>query len=147
MPSTFRMIEMVMMTRKLTARNSAMRFNMGGKNSLDPASRCSGGHDRAIRVREARAGARDRRRAPRARAAQALEELRPLPGVLSITVGFPADADCGEGVGPLRERALREPGRTRPPTAPTRSTGASWTRSIAPRSAARKGWTFSIETV
>jgi hypothetical protein len=72
-----------------------MRFSMGGQDSADPASGVVGGMiERFAFVKLAPEHATDETR--RALAAQAREILRPLPGVLSITIGLPADEDSAK---------------------------------------------------
>ncbi len=81
----------------------------------------------------------------RALARQALETLRPLPGVVAITVGLPADADSEKAWDlcvNVRFATLEDAAAYR--AHPTHRRFVD--EVVAPRSAARKGWTFSIET-
>ena len=82
----------------------------------------------------------------RALAAQAREILRPLPGVLSITIGLPADEDSGKAWDicvNVRFANLADAALYRAHPVHRRFVDEV----VAPRSAARKGWTFSVETV
>ena len=81
----------------------------------------------------------------RALVKEALETLRPLPGVLSITVGLPTDADGAKAWDlcvNVRFATLEDAAAYRAHPVHRRFVDEV----IAPRSAARKGWTFSIET-
>ena len=76
---------------------------------------------------------------------QALDTLRPLPGVVSITVGLPADPDSAKAWDlcvNVRFQTLADAAAYR--THPTHRTFVD--EVVAPRSAARKGWSFTIET-
>ena len=81
----------------------------------------------------------------RALADQALETLRQLPGVLALTVGLPADADSEKAWDlcvNVRFATLEDAAAYRAHPAHRRFVDEV----IAPRSAARKGWTFAVET-
>ncbi len=83
--------------------------------------------------------------AGRALADQALATLRPLPGVVGLTVGLPADDDSRRSwdvciVTRFAPVAAAEAYRAHPVH---RRFGDEV---IAPRAAARKGWTFATET-
>ncbi len=81
----------------------------------------------------------------RALADEALATLRGLPGVVSLTVGLPADADSAKAWDlcvNVRFANLDDAAAYRAHPAHRRFVDEV----IAPRSAARKGWTFSIET-
>ncbi len=81
----------------------------------------------------------------RALARQALEELRPLPGVLSMSVGLPADGDSAKAWDlcvNVRFANLDDAAAYRAHPVHRRFVDEV----IAPRSAARKGWTFEVET-
>jgi stress responsive alpha/beta barrel protein len=83
--------------------------------------------------------------ARRALARQAVEALRPLPGVLSLTVGVPADPDSAKAWDLcvcVRFATLADADAYR--AHPTHRRFVD--EVVAPRSAARKGWTFEIET-
>ena len=82
----------------------------------------------------------------RALAAQARESLRPLPGVVSITIGLPADDDSAKAWDlcvNVRFANLADAALYRAHPIHRKFVDEV----IAPRSAARKGWTFSVETV
>jgi len=82
----------------------------------------------------------------RALARQALDTLRPLPGVLALTVGLPADPDAVKAWDlcvNVRFATLEDAAAYRAHPAHRRFVDEV----VAPRSAARKGWTFEIETV
>jgi hypothetical protein len=82
----------------------------------------------------------------RALAKEALETLRPLPGVLAMTVGFPADDDAAKAWDlciNVRFANLADAGAYR--MHPTHRHFVDDV--VAPRTAARKGWTFEVETV
>ena len=75
----------------------------------------------------------------------ALDTLRPLPGVVSMTVGLPADADSAKAWDlcvNVRFATLEDAAAYR--AHPTHRTFVDTV--IAPKSAARKGWSFTIET-
>ena len=81
----------------------------------------------------------------RALADQALATLRSLPGVVSMTVGLPADPDSAKAWDlcvNVRFANLDDAAAYRAHPVHRRFVDDV----IAPRSAARKGWTFSIET-
>jgi hypothetical protein len=81
----------------------------------------------------------------RALAHQAKETLRPLPGVLALTVGLPADPDAAKAWDlcvNVRFANLADAAAYRAHPAHRRFVDEV----VAPRSAARKGWTFEIET-
>jgi antibiotic biosynthesis monooxygenase (ABM) superfamily enzyme len=76
---------------------------------------------------------------------QALATLRDLPGVLSMTVGLPADPDAAKAWDlcvNVRFASLEDAAAYRSHPVHRRFVDEV----IAPRSAARKGWTFSVET-
>jgi antibiotic biosynthesis monooxygenase (ABM) superfamily enzyme len=76
---------------------------------------------------------------------QALATLRDLPGVLSMTVGLPADPDAAKAWDlcvNVRFASLEDAAVYRSHPVHRRFVDEV----IAPRSAARKGWTFSVET-
>ena len=78
-------------------------------------------------------------------ARQALETLRPLLGVVSMTVGLPADADSAKAWDlcvNVRFESLEDAAAYR--AHPTHRTFVDAV--IAPKSAARKGWSFTIES-
>ena len=82
----------------------------------------------------------------RALAREALETLRPLPGVLSLTVGLPADPDSAKAWDlcvNVQFATLEDAAAYRAHPVHRRFVDEV----IAPRSAARKGWTFSVEIV
>ena len=82
----------------------------------------------------------------RALAAQARETLRPLPGVVAITIGLPADEDSAKAWDlcvNVRFENLADAALYRAHPVHRKFVDEV----IAPRSAARKGWSFSIETV
>ena len=82
----------------------------------------------------------------RALATQARETLRSLPGVLSITIGLPADEDSGKAWDlcvNVRFENLADAAVYRSHPVHRKFVDEV----VAPRSAARKGWTFSVETV
>jgi hypothetical protein len=75
----------------------------------------------------------------------ALATLRPLPGVLAITGGLPADADAAKAWDlciNVRFATLDDAAAYRAHPVHRRFVDEV----VAPRSAARKGWTFAIET-
>jgi hypothetical protein len=79
-------------------------------------------------------------------AAQAREVLRPLPGVLSITIGLPADEDSAKAWDlcvNVRFANLADAANYRFHPVHRKFVDEV----VAPRSAARKGWTFTVETV
>jgi hypothetical protein len=81
----------------------------------------------------------------RALAAQALERLRPLPGVLAITVGLPADPDSAKAWDlcvNVRFATLADADAYRAHPEHRRFVDEV----VVPRTAARKGWTFEIES-
>ena len=81
----------------------------------------------------------------RALARQALDTLRPLPGVLAITVGLPADADSAKAWDlcvNVRFASLEDAAAYRAHPVHRRFVDEV----VAPRSAARKGWTFEVES-
>ena len=81
----------------------------------------------------------------RALAQEALETLRPLPGVVSITVGLPADEDAAKAWDlcvNVRFASLDDAAAYRSHPVHRRFVDEV----IVPRSAARKGWTVSVET-
>jgi hypothetical protein len=81
----------------------------------------------------------------RALAREALAVLRPLPGVLAVTVGHPADADSANAWDlcvNVRFASLADAAAYRAHPAHRRFVDEV----IAPRSVARKGWTFEVET-
>lgn len=81
----------------------------------------------------------------RALARQALETLGPLPGVLAITAGLPADADSAKAWDlcvNVRFASLEDAAAYRAHPAHRRFVDEA----IAPQSVARKGWTFEVET-
>ena len=81
----------------------------------------------------------------RALARQAVETLRALPGVVSLTVGLPADPDSAKAWDlcvNVRFATLEDAAAYRAHPVHRRFVDEV----IAPRSAARKGWTFSVET-
>lgn len=83
--------------------------------------------------------------ARRALARQALDELGPLPGVVALTVGLPADPDSAKAWDlcvAVRFATLEDAAAYRAHPVHRRFVDEV----IAPRSAARKGWTFEIET-
>ena len=81
----------------------------------------------------------------RALVRQALEELRPLPGVLSMTVGLPADADAAKAWDLcINVRFASQDDAAAYRAHPIHRHFVD--EVIAPRSAARKGWTFEVET-
>jgi hypothetical protein len=82
--------------------------------------------------------------ARRALAAEALATLRPLPGVLEVTAGVPADDDSlrsWDVCVVVRFASLADAEAYRAHPAHRRFVDAV----IAPRAAARKGWTFAVE--
>ena len=82
----------------------------------------------------------------RALAAQAREILRPLPGVLSITIGLPADEDSAKAWDlcvNVRFANLADAANYRFHPVHRKFVDEV----VAPRSAARKGWSFTVETV
>jgi hypothetical protein len=79
----------------------------------------------------------------RALVERALEELRPLPGVVSMTVGLPADPDAAKAWDlciNVRFATLDDAAAYRAHPVHRRFVDEV----IAPRSAARKGWTFEV---
>jgi Stress responsive A/B Barrel Domain len=81
----------------------------------------------------------------RSLARDALDTLRPLPGVVSITVGLPADDDSAKAWDlciNVRFASLADAAAYR--AHPTHRRFVD--EVIAPRSAARKGWTFEVES-
>ena len=81
----------------------------------------------------------------RALAREALETLRPLPGVLALTVGLPADADSAKAWDlcvNVRFANLDDAASYRAHPVHRRFVDEV----VAPKSAARKGWSFAIET-
>jgi hypothetical protein len=80
----------------------------------------------------------------RALAREAFEVLRSLPGVLAMTVGFPADADSAKAWDlciNVRFASLEHAAAYR--AHPTHRRFVD--EVVAPVSAARKGWTFEID--
>ncbi len=80
----------------------------------------------------------------RSLADQAVATLRPLPGVVALTVGLPADPDSAKAWDlcvNVRFATLDDAAAYRAHPAHRRFVDEV----VAPRSAARKGWTFSIE--
>jgi hypothetical protein len=78
-------------------------------------------------------------------ARQAMETLRPLPGVVSLTVGLPADAESAKAWDlcvNVRFASPEDAAAYRAHPVHRRFVDEL----VAPRSAARKGWTFTIET-
>jgi len=78
-------------------------------------------------------------------ARQAVDTLRALPGVLSMTVGTPADADAQKAWDlciNVRFATLEDAAAYRAHPIHRRFVD----QVIAPKSAARKGWTFAVET-
>ena len=78
-------------------------------------------------------------------AREALETLRPLPGVVSLTVGLPADPDAAKAWDlcvNVRFANLDDAAAYRAHPVHRRFVDEV----VAPKSAARKGWTFAIET-
>ena len=81
----------------------------------------------------------------RALVRQALEELRPLPGVVSMTVGIPADPDAAKAWDLCINVRFATPDDAAAYRAhPVHRRFVD--EVIAPRSAARKGWTFEVES-
>src|SRR5262245_23001328 len=83
--------------------------------------------------------------ARRALAREAFETLRPLPGVLGMTVGLPADEDSAKAWDicvNVRFASLADAAAYRAHPVHRRFVDEV----IAPRSAARKGWTFEVES-
>ena len=81
----------------------------------------------------------------RALAERALEELRPLPGVLAITVGLPADPDAAKAWDlcvNVSFATLEDAAAYRAHPVHRRFVDEV----IAPRSVARKSWTFEVES-
>jgi hypothetical protein len=81
----------------------------------------------------------------RALADEALATLRPLPGVVAITVGLPADADAKKAWDlcvNVRFATLEDAAAYRAHPAHRRFVDEV----VTPRAAARKSWTFSTET-
>jgi len=81
----------------------------------------------------------------RALAREATETLRPLPGVLALTVGVPADAEAAKAWDlciNVRFATLDDAAAYRSHPVHRRFVDEV----IAPRSAARKGWTFEVES-
>ncbi len=81
----------------------------------------------------------------RALADQALATLRGLPGVLSMTVGMPADPDAAKAWDLcINVRFADLDGAAAYRAHPVHRRFVD--EVVAPRSVARKGWTFAIET-
>ena len=81
----------------------------------------------------------------RALARQALETLRPLPGVLAVTVGLPADPDSAKAWDlcvNVRFASLEAAAAYRAHPVHRHFVDEV----VAPMSAARKGWTFEVES-
>ena len=81
----------------------------------------------------------------RALAREASETLRPLPGVLALTVGVPADAEAAKAW----DLCVNVRFATPDDAAAYRSHPVHRRfvdEVIAPRCAARKGWTFEVES-
>lgn len=78
-------------------------------------------------------------------AREAMETLRPLPGVLGLTVGVPADEDAAKAWDLCVNVRFATPADAAAYRAhPVHRRFVD--EVIAPRSAARKGWTFDVET-
>ena len=76
---------------------------------------------------------------------QALSKLAPLPGVVSITVGVPADPDAAKAWDlciNVRFATIDDAAAYRAHPVHRRFVDDL----VAPRAAARKGWTFSVAT-
>src|SRR5512143_2954456 len=81
----------------------------------------------------------------RALAREALDTLRPLPGVLALTVGLPADDDAAKAWDfcvNVRFASLADAAAYRAHPVHRHFVDEV----VTPRSVARKGWTFEIET-
>ena len=75
--------------------------------------------------------------------AEALATLRPLPGVVSMTVGLPADPDAAKAWDlcvNVRFASLEDAAAYRAHPVHRRFVDEV----VAPKSAARKGWTFDV---
>jgi len=82
----------------------------------------------------------------RALATEAMTSLRPLPGVVAMTVGFPADDDAAKAWDlciNVRFATLADAAAYR--MHPTHRRFVDDV--VAPRTAARKGWTFEVQTL
>ena len=82
----------------------------------------------------------------RALAREARETLGPLPGVVGLTAGVPADAEAAKAWDlcvTVRFATLDDAAVYRAHPAHRRFVDEV----IAPRSAARKGWTFEVESL
>lgn len=82
----------------------------------------------------------------RALVREARDTLRPLPGVVGLTVGVPADVDAAKAWDlcvTVRFATLGDAAAYRAHPAHRRFVDEV----IAPRSAARKGWTFEVESL
>jgi hypothetical protein len=81
----------------------------------------------------------------RSLADEALATLRPLPGVVAVTVGLPADTDSAKAWDLCVNVRFANPDDAAAYRAhPVHRRFVD--EVVAPRAAARKGWTFSIET-
>ena len=77
--------------------------------------------------------------------AEAMATLRPLPGVVSLTVGLPADPDAAKAWDlcvNVRFASLEDAAAYRAHPVHRRFVDEI----VAPKSAARKGWTFEVTT-
>ena len=82
----------------------------------------------------------------RALAREALQTLRHLPGVLAITVGLPADAEASKAWDlcvNVRFATMAAAAAYRAHPVHRRFV----VEVLAPKSAARKGWTFEVESL